>query len=66
MEIIELDAESLSKRTIRYTYSSENYCNLVIKKDSNRWTADPFLKEFAAAFVKEEFYNLLEPSRSFH
>jgi hypothetical protein len=66
LEIIELDAKSLSKRTKRYTYSSENYYNLVIKKDSNRWNADPFLKEFAAAFVKKEFYNLLEPSRSFH
>jgi len=53
----------LSKRNIKYTYSSENYYDLVIKRDSNRWTVDLFLKEFAAAFVilKEESYNLLEP-----
>jgi len=51
----------LSKRNIKYTYSSENYYDLVIKRDSNRWTVDLFLKEFAAAFVKEESYNLLKP-----
>lgn len=61
METIALDPESLSRRTVRYSYSSERYYDLVIENDSDRWTVDLLLKEFPALFVKEESYNLLDP-----
>ncbi|MBN2252630.1 MAG: hypothetical protein JW701_02955 [Kosmotogaceae bacterium] len=60
MGIIELDPESLSKRTVRYSYSSENYYDLLMRKGSNRWTIDLLLRDFPAPFVKEELYNPLE------